>query len=335
MASEDPEFPAGGTLREKLAFTVRHAVLAPSNHNSQPWHFVLGEDAVLVCADRRRALPVADPTDRELVISCGAALLNLRVALSHYRLPYRIKPFPSRADADVLAEVNIRPDGYLDAALAPLFSALPRRVTNRTDFADEPVPAGLQATLRAAALAEGATASFAENEAIRDAVAELIAEADRLQFADPSFRAELAAWIDGSRRGDGMPLYAGGVGELLDFARPLATSAIRTFDIGGGMAASHRRLAQGSPLLVCISTQRDDAPAWLSAGQALERVLLEAANAYFDASYLNQPLEIAVLRAQVHALMGGERHPQLLLRMGTGAPPPARPPRRPVEDVLW
>lgn len=335
MTTEDPVFPSSGSLRDKLAFALRHAVLAPSNHNSQPWHFVLGEDAVLVCADRTRALPVADPGDRELVISCGAALLNLRVALTHYGLPYRIQPFPSRADADVLAEVRVLPDGYLDGSLAPLFPALPRRVTNRTAFADEPVPAPLRQAMRDAASAEGATATFVENEAIRDAVAELVAEADRRQFADPRFRSELAAWIDGSRRGDGMPLYAAGVGELLDLARPLATSAIRTFDIGGGMAASHRRLAQGSPLLVCLSSARDDAPAWLSTGQALERLLLEAANAFFDASYLNQPIEIAELRARTHELMGGEPFPQVLLRMGTGAPPPARPPRRPLEDVLW
>jgi len=334
MAKLEDDFPESGSLREKLAFVLRYAILAPSNHNSQPWHFVLGDDAVLVCADRRRALPVADPGDRELVMSCGAALFNLRVALSHFGMPYEIIPFPARADPDVLAEVKIRPDGYVDQAIAQLFSALPRRVTNRTSFEDEAVPKEVQEVLRVAASAEGATVSYAETEAIRDAVAELIAEADRAQFTDPRFRGELASWIQGSGHGDGMPLYASGLGDLLDFARPLATSAIRTFDIGDGMAASHRRLAQGSPLLVLLSSSQDDAPAWLSTGQALERVLLEAANAYFDASYLNQPIEIAALRPKLQALMGGEGHPQILLRMGAGTPP-KRTPRRPVEDVLW
>lgn len=334
MPTPEEEFPASGSLRAKLAFALRYAILAPSNHNSQPWHFVLGEDAVLVCADRRRALPVADPGDRELVMSCGAALFNLRVALSHFGMPYEIIPFPARADADVLAEVKIRADGFVDQAIAKLFSALPRRVTNRTSFEDEPLPKEVQETLRVAASAEGATLSCVETEGIRDAIAELIAEGDRAQFSDPRFRSELASSINGSGPGDGMPLYAAGVSELLDFARPLATAAIRTFDVGGGMAASHRRLAQGSPLLVLLSTTQDEGGAWLSTGQALERVLLEAANAYFDVSYLNQPIEIAELRPKLQALMGGERYPQILLRVGAGTPP-KRSPRRPLEDVLW
>jgi nitroreductase len=56
-------------------------VLAPSNHNTQPWHFNVDGDCLTLCADRTRALPVVDPSDLELIVSCGAALFNLRVAL--------------------------------------------------------------------------------------------------------------------------------------------------------------------------------------------------------------------------------------------------------------
>ncbi|WP_205208599.1 hypothetical protein [Arenimonas caeni] len=59
---------------------IARAVLAPSSHNTQPWLFRPGEGHVELLADRTRALPVNDPDDRELVISCGAALLTLRAA---------------------------------------------------------------------------------------------------------------------------------------------------------------------------------------------------------------------------------------------------------------
>ncbi|CAH2796588.1 MAG: Oxygen-insensitive NADPH nitroreductase (EC [uncultured Paraburkholderia sp.] len=66
----------------------------------------------------------------------------------------------------------------------------------------------------------------------------------------------------------------------------MLASVVRTFDLGGGLAAAHHALAEGSPLLVCLATSTDDAPAWLAAGQALERLLLVAANAGITASYL-------------------------------------------------
>lgn len=56
------------------------AVRAPSSHNTQPWLFAVRPDGIALYADRTRALPVNDPHDRELTVSCGAALLQLRVA---------------------------------------------------------------------------------------------------------------------------------------------------------------------------------------------------------------------------------------------------------------
>ena len=66
-----------------LRFAVEQAVLAPSSHNSQPWTFRVDEDSVDLFADPSRKLSAADPEGRELVISCGAALVNLELALAH------------------------------------------------------------------------------------------------------------------------------------------------------------------------------------------------------------------------------------------------------------
>ena len=64
----------------RLRFLARYAILAPSGHNTQPWLFRIRNGVLALRADRTRALPVVDPDDRELTISCGAALFNLRAA---------------------------------------------------------------------------------------------------------------------------------------------------------------------------------------------------------------------------------------------------------------
>jgi hypothetical protein len=207
------------------------------------------------------------------------------------------------------------------------------RVTTRAPFADDPVVEALQMKLVAACDAEGAIASCVDARASRQAIAQLIDEADRIQFADPRFRRELASWIHPRRIGDGMPAYGTMLGGLLDLAVPFVTSVVRVFDVGAGAPASHERLVEGSPLLVGIATTRDDREAWLTAGQALERVLLLAASEGLTASYLNQPIEVATLREPLRELLKVGATPQLLLRVGRG-PRVDHSPRRPLSDVV-
>jgi hypothetical protein len=215
-------------LTEKLRFALRYAVLAPSNHNTQPWHFIVDRDSVTLCADRTRALPVVDPFDRELLISCGTALFNLRVALSRFGLAYAITLLPSTADVDVLAHLRVVHDGRCDTSLTPLFDAIPLRVTTRETFADEPAPSGFQQRLVEAVTMEGCDTVCVESVAGREQLADLIGEADQAQFKDPRFRRELASWIHPRRLQDGMPALSPGMRVLLDLAVPLVSSVIRS-----------------------------------------------------------------------------------------------------------
>jgi nitroreductase len=326
-------FDGFAPLEQQLRFALQYAVLAPSNHNAQPWRFLVNGAAVQICADRTRALPVVDPFDRELLISCGAALFNLRVALSHFGLAYSITLFPSEADPDIVANLSVSRGGHHDVELARLFDAITARVTTRAPFVDEVISGALQMELVAACDAEGAIASCVEAYAAREAIAALIEQADHVQFADVRFRRELASWIHPRRRGDGMPAYGTVLGELLDLAAPAVTSVVRVFDLGAGAPPTHQRLVSGSPLLVGISTAQDNRESWLAAGQALERLLLVATRAGLSASYLNQPIEVGAMRESLQTLLQVDAVPQLLLRVGRG-PRVDHAPRRPMSECV-
>jgi nucleotide-binding universal stress UspA family protein len=62
------------------------------------------DDTVELYADRTRALPVIDPDDRELTISCGAALLHLRIALRHFGYAGAVATLP---DSDVVVNTDV------------------------------------------------------------------------------------------------------------------------------------------------------------------------------------------------------------------------------------
>ncbi len=324
---------ATGTAVDKARFAVRYAILAPSSHNTQPWRFVIIGSELLVCADRTRSLPNIDPFDRELIISCGAALFNLRVALAYFNIPIEITTFPHSAEPDVVARIVLAGSGPKLPDLANLFDAITQRATNRGPFVSEDVPDTVVERLKLAAEAEGVDVGFARTLSERERVAALIAQADRQQFDDPRFRRELASWIHPSRSYDGMPTSSQGLDVLTDFATPIAAMVIRTFDLGNGVAAAQEQLARGSPLLVGLSTPMDNNEAWLAAGLALQRLLLVATKAGYSTSYLNQPIEVSELRTRLATELRTAGYPQLLLRVGRGSSVPHSP-RRPMADVL-
>jgi hypothetical protein len=305
---------------------IRAATLAPSSHNTQPWLFHAGPDTLDLLADRTRALPVNDPHDRELTISCGCALLNLRVAAAARGLKAEVTVLPDPGDEDLLATVHLREWAPLaDDAL--LHDAIAARRTCRGPFAEAPPGPEAVRSLAAAAAAEGALLTVIESPARRHAAAALVAEGDAALWADARWRRELAAWMHPRRRGDGLSMPA--------LAVPLAQLVVRTFDLGHGIAARDREVADGSPLLAVLSTEDDRPRQWLAAGQALQRVLLTGVRLGLQASYLNQPVQVPELRVQLQQLTGRGGHAQLLLRIGSpaGALPPASP-RRPVPEVL-
>jgi nitroreductase len=335
--------PADGSWAARARHALAWAVLAPSGHNTQPWLFHIADDGdprVEVHADRRRALPVVDPEDRELAISCGAAAEALVVALRRFGLDTTVggpdDPVLAGA-ADGLAVV--RPAGAVTPSGPDrvLFDALTTRQTVRTAFGDEPVAAPLVSDLMAIAMSHGAELVTLEDRRARRAVGALVAEGDRRQFDDPSFRRELAAWVHSRRAAshDGMSGAAFGMPDRLSAVGALV---IRTFDLGRGIAAADEaKIADGSPLLAVLATPGDAPADWVTAGRALMRVLLTAAAAGIDAGYLNQPIEVADLRPRLADVAGVSGAPQLLLRLGrrpADAEPLAPSVRRPVAEVL-
>jgi nitroreductase len=104
---QESAFRAAHTPAERLYFLLNYAVLAPSVHNTQPWRFQITDNVVDLYADRTRTLEATDPSGRERTISCGAALLYLRIAIRYFGFTATVQPFPDPAMPHLLARVTL------------------------------------------------------------------------------------------------------------------------------------------------------------------------------------------------------------------------------------
>ena len=179
-------------------------VAAPSIHNTQPWHFNIHDGGIDVRVNPARRLRVIDRDHRSMLLSVGACVFNLRLAIAlDGRLPV-LRPFP--ADGLTVARVEPGRPGRPGPGLQTLGTALFRRHTNRGPYARAVVPARILDELRAAAAAEGAELT-ALDRVRRDALLALMATADAAQRRDPAYRRELATWTAADPyRLDGIPV---------------------------------------------------------------------------------------------------------------------------------
>lgn len=337
--SENSEFPYDAAPAEQLRFLLRYAVLAPSTHNTQPWIWELEGDAVSLYSDTNRQLPALDPQGRELVMSCGAALEHLRVAIHAFGFKEEIEILPDvQHHPDLLARVRLAGRQETPPHERVLFEAIPERHTNRNEFEERSLPDSLLDALEVEAHSIDETAGenvwllFVEDMKQREAILDLIARGDIVQGSDKAVRDDIAQWItpNTSTRHEGIPGYALGMSDMASRVAPLL---MRVMNVGDQQAQKDVALAAHAPVLAIIGTKEDTPYAWIAAGQSLARVLLRAHAAGVDASFFNQPVQVNALWSQLRHILHRNDFPQLIFRLGYSNASTQPTPRRAVEEV--
>lgn len=328
MGETDP-----GT-RVALRDAVGHAVLAPSEHNTQPWLWRLHDDVLDLRADRTRRLPSTDEEARSVLLGCGCALHHLRVALAAAGHRMEVRHGSDEDPAHPLARVRVTGRSEPDARTARWFAAIPSRRTDRRRFSGQEISPEVIEQLADAARLYSGTVHVATGST-RQAVLEATQEADRLLRERVDYAAELQHWthrLAGAH--DGIPASS----------RP-GTPAVSYGDVeirwmpSGTLDRPHAGLdVRDSSQLLLLAVPSDDTVSLVKGGESLSAVLLEAETLGLGVTPFTAPFEVPEVRSRVrHLGLGAHRVPVIALRIGRRLPgsatiPPT--PRRPVQAVL-
>ncbi|SEB58384.1 hypothetical protein SAMN05428939_0075 [Streptomyces sp. TLI_105] len=316
-----------------MASLVEDAVRTPSMHDAQPWRFVhrSGGRSLALYGDPERTLPLADPDHRALHLGCRAALFNLRVAAAHHGRDADARLLSDPDDPWHPADALLRQSESVDRGLADLCPAARRRHTSRFPFSEEQIPEPVLDGLGAAVLLEGCRL-ITPGVWHTDAVMELVHDAEMLEAAGEAVRAETAVWTRAGRTGEG-PATEGIPAEALGPRQYGASAPARDFDARRGVPDRDVAVFEEHPQIALLGTVEDAPADWLRAGQARERVLVQATVDGLATSLRSPPLERPELRSSARDPSVAIGFIHMVFRLGYG-PPGQATPRRPVADVL-
>ncbi|SEM27667.1 Acg family FMN-binding oxidoreductase [Nonomuraea pusilla] len=319
------------TERQAVEAALDAARWAPSVHNTQPWSFAVKGDEIALRADVDRQLRVEDVPGRELLISCGAALYTMRTALrcAGFEPVVRVLPDPDRPS--LVATVRPGAPAEPDELTLLMGGEIERRRTHRAAFTDLTVPERLLDALALGAMGEGARLAVVGEPTAVEVIAALTRAAQGVQAQDRRFTLEVIRWArpPAASRSDGVP--AGAYPRTAPRTDPFFPQ--RDYAWRHDWGTEPDRSATSAGVVAVLTTARDGREDWITAGQALQRVLLHASAHDVSAAFHTQALEMHHLREFLrHELLSGE-FPQMIMRLGITFEEKESV-RRPLSDLL-
>lgn len=309
---------------------IRHATLAASSHNTQPWIFSVRKDTITILPDFSRRCPVVDPDDSHLFKSLGCAAENLvhAAAAQGFSADVRFDPDEDGVVIELSRDVSAR--------ATDLYRAITRRQCVKAAYDGTPLATADLELLEKAGEGQNVKTVMLVSAAQKDMVVDYVTQGNISQLSDRAFRDELASWIrfnpgEAIRTGDGLSGRTSGKPALPTW---LAKGIIGLVLTPKGQAKTDAGQIRSSAGVAVFVSRQDNKAAWVEAGRAYERFALRATARNVRTAFINQPLEVHSLRPQFESWLNLQaEHALLMVRFGHGPMAPFSL-RRPIDDVM-
>jgi len=252
------------------------ARLAPSAHNTQPVRWTLSsEGAILISADLSRRLPVGDPHDRDLLVSCGAAVEATVLALAAIGQGANVEAL-SEPDVNGHRPIaRIAPTGEPCPTDIALAKYIPHRLTHRLGFSPNEG--------HDLAILEHAGVTLVQDSAKITWISGQIDIASSRIMQDAKFRSELLSWMRLSEKDpryflDGLNTASLGMNRLTAWlTQPILGTALFSLlsRLGLGPALSGEAAISRTSTAIVLFHRPTDGP-MVDAGRMFYRTWLKA-----------------------------------------------------------
>lgn len=305
---------------DDLSSLIQWAVLAPSSHNTQPWSFSVENNSIKVAPNLERKLAISDPTRREMYISLGTAIGNLKVAANYFGLRTDEQLIQDEETGITQKVIRFKPGHTRTEEDSILFKAITQRVSNRNPHEmslGKKIPEEMKMTI-ANLTEEGIDIDLLEHREKLSQVASLVNTGQKAVLLDSKFTAELSNWVKHNQTDSplGMPAFGFGMSGIQ------AQIFVRGIRMGGSLVAGVRAdeeeklIKNKTAGIGIISTEKDEPEYWMKAGEKFQKIALKAASSGLSANVLAVLVETGDLHKNLKNVIGTDYRPQVMFRLG-------------------
>ncbi|RIK80369.1 MAG: hypothetical protein DCC68_11090 [Planctomycetota bacterium] len=264
-----------------LETLLEAAILAPSGDNTQPWRFIVDEEArtIDVEVDEARDRSPMNAGQRMARIACGAAIENMVRTAEHNCWPLTV----GLGVGDSLAKLTLHSDGDEPGQID---EAIKRRVTNRHFYDRRPIDDAVLANLMqdSRVAVDGVRTHWIIDRRKIAAMAAIIGEADAIMFGIREMR---RAFLDNIRfdlprnaeADEGLPTGSLGLNPLdhlgLKLLRYLPDWVVRHGGVLKSFRNRARALVESAAGLCVLTAEEDSTPVDIALGRQLQRRWLD------------------------------------------------------------
>jgi len=315
-AQNNNNFVENSVLNSDMEFILEHAIMAPSRYNSQPWKFIVSDNQISVFPDFKRALTVSDKPQRELYVSLGCVIENIKISAAEIGYIAEII-LNTNEESGVFVTIFIK---KADVIHDSLFKQIKRRQINYNIFDKFILPNTLIKMVQSIKIEKGVNVRYYQNGSREfEELKNLILSGNRIQIKSLKFRNELIKWLrinqnEVDKFKCGLPYWLLGMPPMPKFWGVLLVRIIILFRIH--LIKDLLRISSSSHL--ALFTVEEDTPlSWVSLGITLDRFLLKTTSYEIAHSYFSQPCSINSLSLIMKDKLAlYNEYPIMLLRIG-------------------
>ena len=198
--------------KETIFNILSYAIHSPSTHNSQPWLFKIKTNSLDLFFDEKLKIPNADPEGRDLFISLGCLIENIRISASHFGYFMEENILVDKQNNKV-ANLSFTKNNSLNKKDEILFNHILKRVNARGIFNKEKIGKEIYLKIKNVESEfedDGVFVTILDNKNKIEKIASLTEQAMVKAYNNYSFRKEMSHWMNSnlSNKKQGIPGYS-------------------------------------------------------------------------------------------------------------------------------